>query len=170
MKEILSMEFRVNYKGKNKKELIAAIEVLTGKKAVYMKVPSCAYKIGHYQVRRFGTMMVEDTAKDSEIELLIERLAERGFEIELFKGRGEKVEQNVEEAPQAPQQPLEPEIKQEAEPEQEEDRLTIELPAFTVNTKAIENLNRIIESKGNLFKKAFKTDSLDYTTLLTQRR
>ena len=41
--------------GAARKNLVAAIERLTGEKAKYLGVPSCAYRIGNYEVSKDGT-------------------------------------------------------------------------------------------------------------------
>lgn len=150
------MELRVNLNGKNRKDLVAAIAELTGEQAVYMKVPTCAYKIGAFTVGKFGSMTIEDGANDSKVELVIERLAERGFEVESFQ----MVEASPEQA--APETPQQSQEAQEPEPEQQENKLMVEIPADTMDERALANLDRIIEAKGNLLRKALGTDSLSY--------
>lgn len=121
------MELRVNLNGKNRKDLVAAIAELTGEQAVYMKVPTCAYKIGAFTVGKFGSMTIEDGANDSKAELVIERLAERGFEVESFQ----MVEASPEQA--APETPQQSQEAQEPEPEQQENKLMVEIPADTMD-------------------------------------
>lgn len=48
------------------------------------------------------------------------------------------------------------------EPEQQDDKLTVEIPADTMDERALANLDRIIEAKGNLLRKALGTDKLSY--------
>lgn len=142
--------------GKNRKDLVAVIVELTGEQAVYMKVPTCAYKIGAFTVGKFGSLAIEDGANDSKAELVIERLAERGFEVEGFQMVEASPEQAAPETPQQPQEAQEPEL------EQQDDKLTVEIPADTMDERALANLDRIIEAKGNLLRKALGTDSLSY--------
>lgn len=156
LKEVRRMELRVNLNGKNRKDLVAAIAELTGEQAVYMKAPTCAYKIGAFTVGKFGSLIIEDGATDSKAELVIERLAEMGYEISGFQKEEAVPEQEATETPQEPQEAQEP------EPEQQDDKLTVEIPADTMDGRAIANLDRIIEAKGNLLRKAFGTDCLSY--------
>lgn len=150
------MELRVNLNGKNRKDLVAAIAELTGEQAVYMKVPTCAYKIGAFTVGKFGSMTIEDGATDSKAELVIERLVEKGCEISGFQKEEPVTEQKTTETPQQPQEP------QELEPEQQDDKLTVEIPADTMDDRTIANMDRIIEAKGNLLRKALGSDNLSY--------
>lgn len=46
--------------------------------------------------------------------------------------------------------------------EPEQDCLAIEIPATMMDERALANLDRIIEAKGNLLRKALATDSLVY--------
>lgn len=156
LKEVRRMELRVNLNGKNRKDLVAAIAELTGEQVVYMKVPTCAYKIGAFTVGKFGSMTIEDGATDSKAELVIERLVEKGYEISGFQKEEPVTEQQATETPQQPQEPQEPES------EQQDDTLTVEIPADTMDERALANLDRIIESKGNLLRKALGTDCLSY--------
>lgn len=45
--------------------------------------------------------------------------------------------------------------------EDEENRLTVEMPLNLVDERTLNRIRRIIENKGGLFKAAFKTDSLE---------
>lgn len=63
----------LQYKGKNpqRKNLVNRIAALTGKKAVYTKVPRCAYEIGDYIVEKDGTLVVlEDEADEALLKAL----------------------------------------------------------------------------------------------------
>ena len=70
---------KMNYKGKQRKELAAAIAEITGEKAVYMKAPTYAYQIGIFTVERSGDLICGDEAA---LEELLHGLAEKGFTAE----------------------------------------------------------------------------------------
>ena len=70
---------KMNYKGKQRKELAAAIAEITGEKAVYMKAPTYAYQIGIFTVERNGDLICGDEAA---LEELLHGLAEKGFTAE----------------------------------------------------------------------------------------
>ena len=48
--------------GNERKELVAKIAELTGEKPVYMRTPTYAYKIGPFEVSRYGVFSWEDRA------------------------------------------------------------------------------------------------------------
>jgi hypothetical protein len=58
---------KMNYKGKQRKELAAAIAEITGEKAVYMKAPTYAYQIGIFTVERNGDLICGDEAALEEL-------------------------------------------------------------------------------------------------------
>ena len=70
---------KMNYKGKQRKELATAIAEITGEKAVYMKAPTYAYQIGIFTVERNGDLICGDEAA---LEELLHGLAEKGFTAE----------------------------------------------------------------------------------------
>ena len=51
---------KMNYEGKQRKELAAAITEITGTKAMYMKAPTYAYQIGIFMVRYWHAMETDD--------------------------------------------------------------------------------------------------------------
>ena len=56
--------------------MVAAIENLTGDKAVYMRMPTCAYEIGDITVDKEGGLTCDDADK---LERLIHNLIADGF-------------------------------------------------------------------------------------------
>ena len=127
-----------NVTGAARKELVKAIENLTGEKAKYAGVPSCAYQIGNYIVSKDGALSWPDL-DDAEPELLskheflIERLLEAGFE-GTFPGFEEESEER----------------------EQGEDYgLSVTVPFDSVE---IGNLTNLLEAKGELIKRALCID------------
>ena len=54
------MKATYNVTGAARKDLVKKIEELTGEKAKYLGVPSCAYKIGDYEVSKDGTLSWPD--------------------------------------------------------------------------------------------------------------
>ena len=69
---------KANYKvtGNDRKALVAAIENLTGNKAIYMRMPTCAYEIGDITVDKEGGVTCDDADK---LERLIHNLIADGF-------------------------------------------------------------------------------------------
>lgn len=136
------MEAYYNVTGAARKELVAAIERLTGEKAKYLGMPSAAYQIGDYKVAKDGTLSWPDL-NDADLEnlskreLMMERLCELGFEANFPGG--------------------------EEEPENERDGLdlVVTVPLEKVN---LENLECLLEAKGELIKKALQIADLKFIT------
>lgn len=59
-----------------RKKLVGCISKITGEKSSYLGMPTCAYRIGSYTVDKEGALSCDDISK---LELLTERLMERGF-------------------------------------------------------------------------------------------
>lgn len=139
--------------GEARKKLVAAIERLTGEKAKYMKVPSCAYKIGTMEVSKDGTLSWPDLDDaDPELlskrELLIERLYEEGFEA-TFPGYEEDQE--------------EPDTgATEAAEESGNIGLSVSIP---IDALDLANLGNLLESKGELIKRALGIESVNIEAL-----
>lgn len=137
---------RANYNrtGKERKELVNAIAEITGEKAEYKFVPTCAYEIGDITVDKDGGVSCEDEEK---MQKVMEALKEKGFTAE--------DEQDIVESTAAEQPEQEPEEQTEApaenEPEDEKPSLTIILPVDSANIGTLLNL---ISAKDSLIKKA----------------
>ena len=70
------MKANYNVTGNDRKALVAAIEKLTGDKAVYMRMPTCAYEIGDITVDKESSVTCEDADK---LERIIHNLIADGF-------------------------------------------------------------------------------------------
>ncbi len=79
----LSMKINYNVNSKERKALVDKISEITKTPAKYLGVPSCAYQVGHFTIGRNGELSFNDQANIGEVELLIERLSEAGFEAEI---------------------------------------------------------------------------------------
>ena len=133
----------VYYKAENRKPLVQAISEFVGVKAVYMKTPTYAYKIGHFTVTREGNLEFEDMSDRKEIERLIEYLAEKGFVADTvlsFNANEEVIKDSIN------------------EPHSGNLGLTVSMPRDKVS---IENLTKILETKGELIKKANNKEAYD---------
>jgi hypothetical protein len=130
------MKANYNVTGNGRKSLVAAIENFTGEKAVYMRMPTCAYEIGDITVDKEGGVTCEDTDKLTRI---IESLLADGFTPE----DTEEVESIDEEIT--------------AENDDEATGLTVSLPLDKV---AVGNLTNLLTAKESLIKKALGIDDL----------
>ena len=66
----------------DRKPLVKAISELTGEKAVYMKTPTCAYKIGDYTVTREGNLKAPDSLDAETLQQLKEVIESAGFQLD----------------------------------------------------------------------------------------
>jgi len=137
--------------GEARKKLVAAIERLTGEKAKYMKVPSCAYRIAGMEISKDGTLSWPDLDDaDPELlskrELLVERLCEEGFESTFPGYELDQLEADTgaTEAPEAAEEP-------------DTIGLSVTVP---FDEMALGNLGNLLESKGELIKRALGIDNV----------
>ena len=126
------MKIDFNLKGAERKELVKAISRITGIKAEYQGMPTTNFVIGDFTVTAEGALVYDDKIDAGE---LLNELAEAGFEGTADKSEGKELK--------VP----EPNI------------LTIEIPADKVNT---ENLQKLLDAKGALIRKALGIDSLAF--------
>lgn len=131
------MKANYNVTGNDRKALVKAIADLTGDKAVYKFMPTCAYEIGDITVDKEGGVTCEDTDK---LERIIHSLIADGFTPE---DDTEVVESTDEEAI--------------AVNDDEGIGLTVNLPLDKV---AVGNLTNLLTAKESLIKKALGIDDL----------
>lgn len=77
------MEIKFNCTGAERKKLVQAISEITGEKAEYQYMPTCAYNIGTMVVDKEGTLHCEDDLDELTIQQLLEQLAKRGYHAEI---------------------------------------------------------------------------------------
>lgn len=85
------MELRFNVTGSKRKALVEAIAELSGEKPKYMGMPSAAYQVGEYVIGKDGTVTTGNT-NESMVELMLERLVERGYEVEIDEVVGTSIQ------------------------------------------------------------------------------
>lgn len=76
------MELKYNVTGNDRKKLVTAISEATGCAAKYKGAPTFAYEVDYFTIDKNGIVSFDDRADSEEIENLIERLHEQGFEAE----------------------------------------------------------------------------------------
>ena len=77
------MTINYNVSGKDRKRLVELISEIAETPAKYLGVPSCAYQVDYFTIGKNGELAFDDRADSGEIEMLIERLCEAGFEAEI---------------------------------------------------------------------------------------
>lgn len=127
----------VNYHAEDRKALVKAISDITGAKAVYKYMPTCAYEIDYFTVTKEGNLEFDDRADSEEVENLLEELAKRGF-----------IPESNEETAET-----------EKDPHSENAGLTIAVPKHEVN---IDKLDALLDAKGYLIQKALGLEHLEY--------
>ena len=169
--------------GRDRKQLVKAIAEITGERAVYKFMPTCAYEIDFFTVTKEGTLEFPDRSDTELVEQVLEGLAERGFTaISSYYDNGESATETDEDLPtETPTQPNTAEITETEEVSEEAEITadTAEQPDTEETAESIERfsismrrdffdeadfakLDRLIKSKSELFKMAFKTDDLSY--------
>ena len=123
--------------GNDRKELVKAVSEIIGAPAEYQYMPTCAYIIGRdYTVTKEGNLEISDSADSKEVENLIDELVSRGYDVPISED-------------------------ETTASEDKENSLTVEMPLNLVDERTLNRIKRIIENKGELFKAAFKTESLE---------
>ena len=135
----------------NRKAAAQRLAEIIGGTSRYTKVPRCAYEVGPYFIEKDGTVTVTD---DADLQPLM-TLAEEGL-LEPF-------ETPAQEADTAATEP------QEAPDEEEtgtDDGLTISLPLDGFNPDSLDRLQKLVDSKARLLRKA--TDAACLTIRRTE--
>ena len=80
------MIIELHLTGEKRKELVNAISEIIGAPTEYQFMPTCAYKIGDfYTVTKEGNLEISDSADKKEVEMLIDELVHRGYDVPLDK-------------------------------------------------------------------------------------
>ena len=168
-----------------RKQLVKAIAEITGARPVYKFMPTCAYEIDFFTVTKEGTLEFPDSSDTEIVEQVLEGLAEREFAvISSYYDNGESAMETDEDLPtEMPTQPDTAEITETDEVSAEAettadmetqpdtaakaesdglDRFSISMRRDFFDEALFAKLDRLIESKSELFKMAFQTDDLSY--------
>ena len=151
------MERRFNATGERRKEMVKAISGIVGMKAVYMRMPTCAYAISNFTVSKEGTLVWDERTDSGTVEKVLAGLAQAGFTAELEETAEAQAEpqDSAEETAEAQMEPEAP-----TEEPQEGIGLTVSLPRESFTDAALENLHRLVDAKAALIKKALAVESL----------
>jgi len=154
-------ELRYNLTGSDRKRLVTSIAEILNCPAKYKGAPSFSYEVDYFIIDKNGTISFDDRADSEEIEKLIERLHEHGFEAE---PRFEDLQMTEEEELGLGRQHRDPvgEDGMRASDVPDEDiGLVIEMPRSSFTDTALENLKRLVESKKSLISKALGYQDID---------
>ena len=132
------MVIKYNVTGVERKRLVTTLSTLTGVKAKYLGMPSMAYEVGDFTIDKNGNLELSDKVNSEEIERVAGHLASEGFiaeeEISATEGR------------------------QTAD--SEEFGLTVSMPRSNFSEGALENLQALVEAKGELIRHALDVEEL----------
>ena len=132
------MVIKYNVTGAERKRLVTTLSTLTGVKAKYLGMPSMAYEVGDFTIDKNGNLELSDKVNSEEIERMAGHLASEGFiaeeEISATEGR------------------------QTAD--SEEFGLTVSMPRSNFSEGALENLQALVEAKGELIRHALDVEEL----------
>ena len=150
------MELNYNVQGEERRKLVQIVSEIINTAAVYKKVPTCAYEMGTFTVSKTGVLSWTEDADVETVKTVLAGLQMMGLNAKEERQTVKKVfEMRPQAQPDAPKQP-------QAQPKEEPDKLTVEIPRNLMNDTALANLDRIIEGKSTLIKKAMGADSLEY--------
>ena len=138
--------------GEQRKQMAQVISEIIEEKAVYKRVPTCAYQIGSFTIGKEGVLSWTEDADAETVQGVVAGLQMMGFTAKTELRIAEQTDSSEKAAPnEAPE-----------EESVDSSKLTVEIPLRLVDEAILANLDRIIEGKGNLIRKAIRADSLAY--------
>ena len=154
-------ELKYNLIGSDRKRLVTAMAEILDCPAKYKGAPTFAYEVDYFTIDKNGTISFDDRADSEEIEKLIERLHEQGFEAEpRFEDLQMTEEEELGLGRQRRDQVGEDGMQASDVPD-EDIGLVIEMPRSSFTDTALENLKRLVESKKSLISKALGYQDID---------
>ena len=147
------MERRYNVTGERRKEMVEVVSGIVGMRAVYMRMPTCAYAINNFTVSKEGTLVWDERSSGELVERVLAGLAQAGFTAEPEETAVPA--ETVQESGTA-EETEEPETA----PQEANVGLTVAMPRDSFTDVALENLRKLVDAKGSLIKKALAVGSL----------
>ena len=154
------MMLHFNVTGDRRKELVAAIAKHLGTEAKYLRVPTCAYLIGEYNVSKDGILTFPDETDLSESSAVIDACVMVGFEPEEWENNRSLETEDALDGNELPADGGTAEAAEKTATEAEETAtgedlsLTVEMPRAYFTDDALENLKKLIDAKAPLLKQA----------------
>lgn len=183
------MERKYNVSGADRKALVKVIGEALGVKPKYMGTPSYAFRIGGYEVSRYGVLTFEEDEQTASVLAAIEAAgftAEQDIPETTTEPQESETAEDILDIPQeadtAENEPREEgdtateptaneqpkEVSAPSESQEDIISLSISMPRETFTDTALANMDALLESKGNLIKVAFGIEDVGYT--LTDER
>ena len=142
------MEVKYNVTGSRRKEMVKIISEILKMKEIYLGMPSCAYVINNLTVSQNGTLIYDDRTENSVIEKVMEELSRAGFVAENIATSESKTNETNSTT------------GDNNTAHSENVGLTVAMPKESFTEEALQNLQKLINAKGSLIKKALSVDSL----------
>ena len=154
-------ELRYNLTGNDRKQLVTVMAEILNCPAKYKGAPSFTYEVDYFTIDKNGTISFDDRADSEEIEKLIERLHEQGFEAETRFEDLRMTEAEELGLGRQHRDPVGEDGMQASDVPDESIGLVIEMPRSSFTDTALENLKRLVESKKSLISKALGCQDID---------
>ena len=139
------MNINYNVTGSERKRLVSIITRMTGEKATYQGAPTMAYTVGGFTVSRDGALTWDDTIDNHTVLRLAGMLEAEGFQ--------------TEEPIDLPEETLSY-TGENLTSEEMSEGLTISLPMDGFNPDSLDRLQKLVDSKARLIKKALGASRL----------
>ena len=137
------MKIHYDRTGAQRKVLVEVISRITGERAKYLGVPSCAYQIGVFHLDKEGTLEFDEVENNAIAREVIDGLLEAGY----AGGKDENIGEVLERL-------------NKAVGPQENNELIISIPYEGFDENSLQNLDNLIKAKGSLIKKALGVEEL----------
>ena len=160
----ISLNF--NVAGDERKKLVKAVGAYKQVTPEYLGVPSFAFRIDEMIIDKDGILIIEGGMEPEKLQEFLKYLEEKGFHTTVPAVQTEPTEETstedtpTEDTPTEPAAQAEYEMEPEDTPTEEPTLLTIEVPRDGFTEESIINLQKIIDSKASLLRKALGTDDL----------
>ena len=150
----ISLNF--NVAGDERKKLVKAVGAYKQVTPEYLGVPSFAFRIDEMIIDKDGILIIEGGMEPEKLQEFLKYLEEKGFHTTVAATE----DTPTEDTPTEPAEQAEYEMEPEDTPTEEPTLLTIEVPRDGFTEESIINLQKIIDSKASLLRKALGTDDL----------
>ena len=150
----ISLNF--NVAGDERKKLVKAVGAYKQVTPEYLGVPSFAFRIDEMIIDKDGILIIEGGMEPEKLQEFLKYLEEKGFHTTVAATE----DTPTEDTPTEPAAQAEYEMEPEDTPTEEPTPLTIEVPRDGFTEESIINLQKIIDSKASLLRKALGTDDL----------
>ena len=150
----ISLNF--NVAGDERKKLVKAVGAYKQVTPEYLGVPSFAFRIDEMIIDKDGILIIEGGMEPEKLQEFLKYLEEKGFHTTVAATE----DTPTEDTPTEPAAQAEYEMEPEDTPTEEPTLLTIEVPRDGFTEESIINLQKIIDSKASLLRKALGTDDL----------